>query len=56
MGDLEAEQTMAYHWGTFDMTDEAITAPRDLLHVALDEAGIERGRFTASLPGAVWSA
>lgn len=56
MGGLEAEQAMAYHWGTFDMTDEAITAPLDLLHVALDETGIERGRFKASLPGAVWTA
>jgi hypothetical protein len=42
------------HWGTFQLTNEPLEEPRDLLHAAIDAAGVERERFRAMLPGEVW--
>ncbi|WP_407941232.1 MBL fold metallo-hydrolase [Mesorhizobium xinjiangense] len=42
------------HWGTFQLTNEPIEEPRDLLHTALDLHGVDRERFRAMLPGEVW--
>jgi L-ascorbate metabolism protein UlaG (beta-lactamase superfamily) len=52
--DCGAEQALAHHHGTFQLTDEAIDAPVLALAAALDEAGIPRERFAALQPGQVW--
>ncbi len=54
LADCAAEQALAHHHGTFQLTDEAIDAPVLALHAALDEAEIPRDRFVALKPGQVW--
>jgi L-ascorbate metabolism protein UlaG (beta-lactamase superfamily) len=51
LADCGAEQALAHHHGTFQLTDEAIDAPVIALHAALDEAKIPRERFVALKPG-----
>jgi L-ascorbate metabolism protein UlaG (beta-lactamase superfamily) len=53
LADCGAEQALAHHHGTFQLTDEAIDAPVHALGVALDEAKIPRARFVALTPGQV---
>ncbi|MER0238162.1 MBL fold metallo-hydrolase [Fulvimarina sp. MAC8] len=48
---LDAAYGVGYHWGTFQLTDEAITDPRDRLHAALYVEGIARDRFRPLLAG-----
>ncbi len=48
---LGAAHAAGHHWATFQLTNEAVTAPRDALHAALDVAGIDRTRFRPMLPG-----
>jgi L-ascorbate metabolism protein UlaG (beta-lactamase superfamily) len=54
LADCGAEQALAHHHGTFQLTDEAIDAPVVGLHAALDEAKIPRERFVAPKPGQVF--
>jgi L-ascorbate metabolism protein UlaG (beta-lactamase superfamily) len=42
---------VGHHWGTFQLTDEAIEAPRLALLQALSERGIDPARFPALRPG-----
>ncbi|MBL0933145.1 MAG: MBL fold metallo-hydrolase [Rhizobiaceae bacterium] len=49
-----ADFAIGHHWGTFQLTNEAIEEPRDLLLVALDTAGIARERFRPLQPGEAW--
>ncbi|NVN85797.1 MAG: MBL fold metallo-hydrolase [Rhodopseudomonas sp.] len=51
--DCGAEQALAHHHATFQLTDEAIDAPLKALHAALDHANIPRERFAALQPGQV---
>ena len=53
LADCGAQQALAHHNGTFQLTDEAIDAPVIALHAALDQAGIARERFVAPKPGQV---
>ena len=53
LADCGAEQALAHHHGTFQLTDEAIDAPVIALGEALDEAKIPRERFAALKPGQV---
>lgn len=53
LNDCGAEQALAHHHGTFQLTDEAIDAPVSALHAALDEAKIPRERFAVLKPGQV---
>lgn len=53
LADCGAEQALAHHHGTFQLTDEAIDAPVNALDAALDEAKIPRERFVALKPGQV---
>ena len=53
LADCGAEQALAHHHGTFQLTDEAIDAPVRALHAALDEAKIAHQRFVALKPGQV---
>lgn len=43
-----------HHWGTFQLTNEPVEEPRELLHAALDAQGVARERFRPMLPGEVW--
>jgi len=49
-----AEFALGHHYGTFQLTDEAIDAPVIALGEALDEAKIPRERFAALKPGQVF--
>jgi L-ascorbate metabolism protein UlaG (beta-lactamase superfamily) len=51
--DSGAEQALAHHHSTFQLTDEAIDAPAKGLGAALDAAGIQRERFVTLKPGQV---
>jgi L-ascorbate metabolism protein UlaG (beta-lactamase superfamily) len=51
--DCGAQQALAHHHGTFQLTDEAIDAPVEALQVALDAANISREKFVALKPGQV---
>ena len=53
LADCGAQQALAHHHGTFQLTDEAIDAPVIALGAALDEARIPRERFVALKPGQV---
>jgi len=52
--DCGAEFALAHHYGTFQLTDEAIDAPPLALAEALRGAGISAERFRALRPGEVW--
>jgi L-ascorbate metabolism protein UlaG (beta-lactamase superfamily) len=52
--DCGAELALAHHFGTFQLTDEAIDAPVTALAEALKDAGIAAERFRALQPGQVW--
>jgi L-ascorbate metabolism protein UlaG (beta-lactamase superfamily) len=51
--DCGAETALASHFGTFQLTDEAIDAPLVALGDALKAIGIPSDRFRALLPGQV---
>ena len=53
--DCGARQALGVHWGTFRLTDEARTEPRELLHTALVARGRPTGSFLAMEPGDVWT-
>jgi len=48
------QHAIGHHWGTFQLTNEAIEAPRQALAKALEENAIEAERFQALAPGQVW--
>jgi L-ascorbate metabolism protein UlaG (beta-lactamase superfamily) len=52
--DCGAEFALGHHYGTFQLTDEAIDAPLIALADALKIAGISRERFRTLRPGEVW--
>jgi L-ascorbate metabolism protein UlaG (beta-lactamase superfamily) len=52
--DCGAERALAHHYGTFQLTDEAIDAPLIALAHALSVAGIPAERFRALQPGEVF--
>src|SRR5260221_5192484 len=54
LADCGAQQALAHHHGTFQLTDEAIDATAIALGAALDEARIPRERFVALKPGQVF--
>lgn len=51
-----AEQALAHHWGTFQLTDEPIDEPPKLLAAALQKSGIAESRFLVKRPGEVYEA
>ncbi len=52
--DCGAESALGHHYGTFQLTDEAIDAPLHALADALKVAGISPERFRTLRPGEVW--
>ena len=53
LADCGAQEALAHHHGTFQLTDEAIDAPVIALDEALKEAKIPPERFAALKPGQV---
>jgi L-ascorbate metabolism protein UlaG (beta-lactamase superfamily) len=53
LADCGAQQALAHHHGTFQLTDEAIDAPVTALGAALDEAKVPHERFATLKPGQV---
>ena len=51
LADCGAEQALAHHHGTFQLTDEAIDAPAIALVEALDEANVSRDKFVVLKSG-----
>lgn len=49
--DLGSRQSIAMHWGTFQLTDEAREAPLEALEIALKAAGLPARAFRALIPG-----
>ena len=54
--DCGAEAAVGHHWGTFQLTDEAIEEPARALSAALLSRGLSEERFRALRPGEVWQA
>jgi L-ascorbate metabolism protein UlaG (beta-lactamase superfamily) len=54
LADCGAAQALGHHWGTFQLTDEAINAPVIALGEALDQAKVPREKFAALKPGQVF--
>ncbi len=52
--DCGAELALGHHYGTFQLTDEAIDAPPAALAEALGVAGIPADQFRTLRPGEVW--
>jgi L-ascorbate metabolism protein UlaG (beta-lactamase superfamily) len=52
--DCGAEFAIGHHYGTFQLTDEAIDAPLKALAAALNEADIPPTRFRTLRPGETW--
>ncbi|MPZ55650.1 MAG: MBL fold metallo-hydrolase [Rhizobiales bacterium] len=52
--DCGAEQALAHHFGTFQLTDEPFDAPAQALETARQSAGVAPERFRALKPGQVW--
>ena len=55
LGLANAAHAVGHHWGTFQLTDEPLTQPRERLLAALDAAGIARDRFEPGHPGQVFT-
>ena len=51
--DLESERNFGMHWGTFQLTDEEIMEPPELLNQALEERGLSKDFFRVLKPGQV---
>ena len=52
---LRAADALGVHWGTFQLSNEAIDAPRRALHAALLTHGIAPNRFRALEAGVGWN-
>ena len=52
--DCGAAFGLGHHFGTFQLTDEAIDAPRDAFIAARKVAGVTQERFRLLEPGEVW--
>ena len=51
--DLESERNFGMHWGTFQLTDEEIMEPPELLRLSLKERGLSEEFFRILQPGQV---
>ena len=49
--DLDAKKSIGMHWGTFILTDEAVTEPPQLLEAALEERDLPKDFFITLKPG-----
>jgi L-ascorbate metabolism protein UlaG (beta-lactamase superfamily) len=56
MAELRARQALGHHWGTFQLTDEAIEQPAIDLAAARESAELAETMFPALRPGQAWQA
>ncbi|HEV7415192.1 MAG TPA: MBL fold metallo-hydrolase, partial [Tianweitania sediminis] len=49
-----ARSAVGHHWGSIQLTNEAVDQPRHDLFMALADAEVPRDRFRPMLPGDVW--
>lgn len=54
MRDCGARQALGLHWGTFQLTDEARLAPKELLAATLQAQALDPGSFIAMEAGQTW--
>jgi L-ascorbate metabolism protein UlaG (beta-lactamase superfamily) len=54
MLDCGAQTALGHHWGTFQLTNEPVEAPREALEAALAARAIAPERFRAVQAGFVW--
>ena len=54
--DLQARQSIGIHWGSFELTDEALDEPPRALARALQQAGEPAGNFIVLRHGETWKA
>jgi len=52
--DVQSEKSMAFHWGTFNLSDEGWDEPVKDLKVALEQKGISLGNFEAVVNGGIF--
>ena len=52
---IRAKTSIGHHWGTFQLTDEAIEAPIEALAQAKLQHGLEDGEFIPLRPGETWT-
>ena len=50
----KARYGLGHHWGTFQLTNEAVDAPKQALDAALKQQALDQDRFIALRPGQVW--
>lgn len=53
--DIGCKRAMAVHWGTFQLTDEALDEPPRALARARHRMGVDEHRFKAIAVGATWT-
>ncbi len=51
---MQAETTIGHHWGTFQLTNEAIDAPLEALKVAKAQHSLTETEFVTLRPGESW--
>ncbi|MDJ0612086.1 MAG: MBL fold metallo-hydrolase [Rhizobiaceae bacterium] len=51
---IQAKTSIGHHWGTFQLTNEAIEAPIEALSIARLAHGISEEEFTTLRPGQSW--
>ncbi|MGI9350533.1 MAG: MBL fold metallo-hydrolase [Rhizobiaceae bacterium] len=52
---IGAKSSIGHHWGTFQLTDEAINAPIEALASAKKQHGLDDREFVPLRPGEVWT-
>lgn len=52
--DIHAKRALGIHWGTFQLTDEDILAPKEALHAALMAENCDNEQFRAAEPCGVY--
>ena len=50
----KANHGLGHHWGTFQLTNEEVDAPKKVLAKALKKQELDQDRFIAVQPGQVW--
>jgi L-ascorbate metabolism protein UlaG (beta-lactamase superfamily) len=52
--ELRSRHSIAIHWGAFELADDALDAPPDVLEEAMADQGVEAGSFAVMRTGGRW--
>lgn len=52
---MQAKVSIGHHWGTFQLTNEAIEAPMEALALARSQHGLNDDEFVTLRPGETWN-